>query len=471
MDNLNMEVLNLQSSPTKNTLPDNEKEFTVIARIIAPKPLNLNAFKATMIKAWSIIGKVSTNQLDDNKMAFVFAEEKDLSKVLNNTWTFRDHQTVITWWPPDKAHTDVNLEKARFWVHFFGIPVNFINKENAEAIGNEIGTFIRSDLHSPAQKWRKSLRMQIDLDIHKPLRSTINFACNGGKQILVEVRYERLIDFCHACGRIGHKNPNCTYDKEKKELEDEDNPIGPWLKFEASLIPNPKIAKAKSMSESKMDRKSTGLERPSISNRILAGTLDLHTPTAGKSVSIPEIGPICNVAIIDSCMPDLQNSAVDKTNPLPQKEVQMPVHEKLSGGNDQTGVLSENIKVGEPDNTFSLGNLMGPSIGPVTYPTAYGPNSKEVKSNKRKAQSDLLYNPTDNKMLDPLNPTTQTRPSQSSEIPNSSALDIDHHQKTLIAISHFKKPKLLNLAEHDNYKATEEQLNHYLFELCHGKPK
>ncbi|KAL3647569.1 hypothetical protein CASFOL_008537 [Castilleja foliolosa] len=82
--------------------------------------------------------------------------------------------------------------------------------------------------------------MQIDLDIHKPLRSTINFLCDGGKQILVEVRYERLIDFCHACGRIGHKNPNCTYDKEKKGLEDEDNPIGPWLKFEASLIPSMK---------------------------------------------------------------------------------------------------------------------------------------------------------------------------------------------------------------------------------------
>ncbi|KAL3647568.1 hypothetical protein CASFOL_008536 [Castilleja foliolosa] len=106
-------------------------------------------FKSTMIKAWNITGKVSTNQLGDNKMAFVFAEEKDMSKVLNNTWTFRDHQTVITWWPPDEAQTDVNLEKARFWVHFFGIPVTFINKENAEAIGNEIGTFVRSDLHSP----------------------------------------------------------------------------------------------------------------------------------------------------------------------------------------------------------------------------------------------------------------------------------------------------------------------------------
>ncbi|KAL3655175.1 hypothetical protein CASFOL_000961 [Castilleja foliolosa] len=330
-----------------------------------------------MIKAWNITGKVSTNQLGDNKMAFVFAEEKDMSKVLNNTWTFRDHQTVITWWPPDEAHTDVNLEKARFWLHFFGIAVTYINKENAEAIGNEIGTFIRSDLHSPAQKWRNSLKMQIDLDIHKPLRSTINFTCNGGKQILVEVRYERLIDFCHACGRIGHKNPNCTFDREKKELEAEDNPIGPWLKFEASLIPNPKIARAKSVKEFKMDRNSTSLERPSNPNRISAGTLNFPIPTAGKSVSFPEIGPICNVAIIDSCMPDLQNSTVDKLNTLPQKEFQLLVPEKLSGENAQTGVFSENTKVGEPDNTLCLEILKGQTIGPDTSSTDSGPNMKE----------------------------------------------------------------------------------------------
>ncbi|KAL3623079.1 hypothetical protein CASFOL_031895 [Castilleja foliolosa] len=241
IDSLNLNIINLQKSPPKTLQTENENEITIIAKILAPKPLNLNAFKTTMLKSWNITGKVATNQLGDNKMAFIFAEKRDMEKVLNNTWTFRDHETVIAWWPPDKALAEVDLDTARFWVHIYGIPVSYINVPNVEKLANEIGTFVKTDLHSPAQKWKNSVKIKIDLNINKPLISFLDFTCSGGKKLLLEIRYECLMDFCHTCGRIGHKGLYCSWQGKEDDDGNREGIFGPWMKFEAPHIKNPKF--------------------------------------------------------------------------------------------------------------------------------------------------------------------------------------------------------------------------------------
>ncbi|KAL3640430.1 hypothetical protein CASFOL_015398 [Castilleja foliolosa] len=130
MDSLNLEDLILQThNPDKlDTQTESESENAIITRILAPKPVNVNAFKTTILRAWNISGKITSNTLGDNKMAFIFSDKRDMEKVLNMTWTFRDHQLVIARWPPDKAVDEVNLDVTRFWVHDSKICATFICK-------------------------------------------------------------------------------------------------------------------------------------------------------------------------------------------------------------------------------------------------------------------------------------------------------------------------------------------------------
>ncbi|KAL3634161.1 hypothetical protein CASFOL_021215 [Castilleja foliolosa] len=199
----------------------------------------MNAFKTTITKAWNIPGNVTTNLLQENTMVFVF-NEKDKAKVLNSTWTFRDHQVLIVEWPEEKALHEIEMTKIRFWIHVFGIPAAWIDQEMAENVGNFAGKFVKADLGTLGHKWRKSLRIQIDVDILKPLTTLMLIGHNGRKKILLEIRYERLTDVCYKCGKIGHKSINCP---DNMEGSDESNPnpkYGPWMKAENSHIQNPK---------------------------------------------------------------------------------------------------------------------------------------------------------------------------------------------------------------------------------------
>ncbi|KAL3621816.1 hypothetical protein CASFOL_034302 [Castilleja foliolosa] len=140
-----------------------------------------------MIRAWNITGKIQTNNLGDNIMAFIFSAKNEMEKVSNLTWTFRDYQMVIAKWPPDKALAEIDLDHTSFWVHVYGLPVAHINLTTAAEIGNNIGRFIKADLNSPAQKWKKSVRIQVEININQPLISAMKLSGNGKNQLMVEI--------------------------------------------------------------------------------------------------------------------------------------------------------------------------------------------------------------------------------------------------------------------------------------------
>ncbi|KAL3626524.1 hypothetical protein CASFOL_030073 [Castilleja foliolosa] len=186
---------NHDSDHTATTISEN----TLIARVITQKQLNMKAFKATILRAWNPTKPVSTNILPSNSMAFIFEEEADLNKVLNSSWTFRDHQLIVAKWPPDKPLFEIDLQKITLWVQAFGIPVHYTNASTAEAIGKALGKLIKADLNNPAQRWRKSLRIQVEMDISHPLQSNILLTFTGGSKSLIELSRDELLSNSFPC--------------------------------------------------------------------------------------------------------------------------------------------------------------------------------------------------------------------------------------------------------------------------------
>ncbi|KAL3644212.1 hypothetical protein CASFOL_012144 [Castilleja foliolosa] len=234
--------LHIYCTPSIDIIPEKaENDTTLIARVVTKKIINMNAFKATIIKAWNPNGKVSSNILTNNSVAFIFEEEKDYEKVMNQTWTFRDHNIVTASWLPDKALDEIDLNTTPFWVHASGIPVNCITTMTAIVIGDSVGKFIKADLNSANQRWKKALRIQVSVDVRKLLLSNMVLSVNGRTRILKELRYERLTKICYNCGKLGHKIPNCEEEIEEK-IKVTAN-LGPWLwlKVENTHIPNPKF--------------------------------------------------------------------------------------------------------------------------------------------------------------------------------------------------------------------------------------
>lgn len=79
----------------------------------------------------------------------------------------------------------------------------------------------------------------MDINIFLPLKSSVLIPCHGRSDVLIEIRYERLTDFCFKCGLFGHKIQNSLETSGDVVMDSSTTLLGPWIKAENPLIPNP----------------------------------------------------------------------------------------------------------------------------------------------------------------------------------------------------------------------------------------
>ncbi|KAG8380712.1 hypothetical protein BUALT_Bualt06G0044500 [Buddleja alternifolia] len=217
--------------------------FTIVGKILSDKKFNSGAVKSTILKAWNAKNHVDVNLVEDDKFIFVFQDKEDFSKVINySPWSFRGNLFFLNHWPPEKVIEKVSLDHACFWIQVSNVPVMFINQENISLIGDTVGSFIMSDLTSEKQRWEKSFKTRVTIDLRKPLVDSVTLNPKPGVTINAEIRYERLADFCYSCGMLGHKLSTCTSSiipSNSPSNKASALPFGPWLKAENTLSIKP----------------------------------------------------------------------------------------------------------------------------------------------------------------------------------------------------------------------------------------
>ncbi|KAL3653668.1 hypothetical protein CASFOL_003349 [Castilleja foliolosa] len=274
----------------------------------------------------------------------------------------------------------------------------------ATNIGNFVGSFVKADLSTSAHKWRKSLRIQVDIDISKPLTTVMLIGSNGRKKILLEIRYERLTDICYKCGKIGHKATNCP---DNLEFSDESTPnpkYGPWMKAENSHIQHPKYQVHIPASEREvMDTNEKEMEENKL---ILAKNLDPifmsvdgeGKSTAGKSLSDGGGGA---TTVEEGAVPKAAETAADE---LTETSDKMDICQKIAlkratNGRDE---ILQDICEGTNDlkvengprapscelaitcaNNKEMGKQIGPGldIGPLNHSCKKGPAHSNTDNN------------------------------------------------------------------------------------------
>ncbi|TXG67034.1 hypothetical protein EZV62_008309 [Acer yangbiense] len=80
--------------------------------------------------------------------------------------------------------------------------------------------------------WDKFIRVKVQIDISKPLKRWLRLKLGKAEEIVViGLKYERLPDFCYACGRIGHDIKECIDEEAKKgALDGSPTKYGQWVK-------------------------------------------------------------------------------------------------------------------------------------------------------------------------------------------------------------------------------------------------
>ncbi|KAK3210745.1 hypothetical protein Dsin_015451 [Dipteronia sinensis] len=99
-----------------------------------------------------------------------------------------------------------------------------------------IGEVREIDLEAAKEAGGRFIRVRVIIDVNVPLMRSIRVDLLGnGKITTMLLRYERLLDYCFKCVRLGHSLLDCSADCDNREVTSETNMLlNVWLR---TLIP------------------------------------------------------------------------------------------------------------------------------------------------------------------------------------------------------------------------------------------
>lgn len=136
--------------------------------------------------------------------------EKDREAVLKGgPWSF-DKALLMLKDPGYVQSSQLEFKETQFWVRAYDIPVIAMNMAIAKIIGDVFGRALELD-EEQVMLSAKYLRVRVMVDVTKPLRRGIIMVF-GKTKVWVELKYERLPNFCCTCGWLGHVEIDCEED-------------------------------------------------------------------------------------------------------------------------------------------------------------------------------------------------------------------------------------------------------------------
>lgn len=166
-----------------------------------------------------------------NLFLFKFATMRDKDRILDGgPWAYNNQMLAFCDFNGELRPEEYRFDKAMFWIRISGLTWNLMSMDMAERLGNNIGSLVKVDHSTRRGSWAEDLRIQVTMDITKPLRRFISIARGCGKEdIRGRLTYERLPLFCYVCGIIGHTKMECKKTHSNGE-GGEVKQYGDWLR-------------------------------------------------------------------------------------------------------------------------------------------------------------------------------------------------------------------------------------------------
>ena len=289
------------------------RRFLVLAKILTRKPYSKEAFKRTMTSLWKTDGGVSARSLEYDIFLFTFNEEKDCRRILNmEPWHFDNALVLLKEIGENDSIVWGNWSMAKFWVQILNLPTSGMIKEIGEIIGRCFGQSIEVEADAEGRCNGHFMRIRVLLDTSKPLRRGARIRLGSkGDVVWVDVRYERLPDFCFGCGKIGHGFRECSDPATTTMVMSNSLPYGAWmragggrrnsvvLRQQRADLPNEKVATsaatpvvtpASKSSQNLLISKSPGEKGTEVAGTILLQSNKEILPRTGTSRSSVDFG-------------------------------------------------------------------------------------------------------------------------------------------------------------------------------------
>ena len=205
------------------------EEFVLATKFFTKRVLNTDAIARNFSQLWRSRNDFKIKDLGNHIVLFIFDNKLEADRVLaSQPWSFDKFLVAIQWYEKSTLARDLVFDKVPFWVQVYDIPFRFANKVVAKGICSGIGEVCPSDFS--VMEGGDFMRMQVILDISKPLSCGRKITLDEGSIGWVSFKYERLPNICYWCGYITHSDKDCDlWVDSEGTLPVEARQYGAWL--------------------------------------------------------------------------------------------------------------------------------------------------------------------------------------------------------------------------------------------------
>ncbi|XBI16831.1 hypothetical protein VPH35_059016 [Triticum aestivum] len=184
--------------------------WLALFRVHTTKPFSHAALLSQMRNAWSAAQGVTFNIKGPNLFLVQCHCLGDWRKIMEGgPWLFRRAPVVVQEYDGFSNVNEYRLNRVPVWARIKGLPDGLTQKrELAKKVAAKVGeppftVIVNEGRINPAS----TLRARVFVDVNEPLVRFVPITLKEHKKY--SVFYEKLPDFCFACGRMGHLADEC----------------------------------------------------------------------------------------------------------------------------------------------------------------------------------------------------------------------------------------------------------------------
>uniref|UniRef100_A0A803QQJ5 Reverse transcriptase n=1 Tax=Cannabis sativa TaxID=3483 RepID=A0A803QQJ5_CANSA len=207
-----------------------DDRWCLVGKFLTSRVIDFLSMQHTMASLWQPAKCMFVKELQTNLYLFQFYHETDMQRVIvGSPWTFNKFQLVFERLKKGDDPFTMKLNRLDIWVRLHNLWPGFMSDTVVQNVGNDIGSYVKSDSKNFNGIWRDSLRVRTKINVEKPLKRRMKLKRTDGEWLWTNFKYEFLPTFCFICGIIGHSERFCSriYDTP---LELIGKPYGLWMK-------------------------------------------------------------------------------------------------------------------------------------------------------------------------------------------------------------------------------------------------
>lgn len=204
------------------------QERCLIGKVFSSKAVNRDIFRTHMPRILQAQKQIEIEAAGDNIFIFEFKSPIDRRRALfDGPWHF--FKNLVLFQEPSgfQNASEVLFDEFSLWVQLHNLPVAFMHPNILRRLGEQIGKVEEVDVGEGGCYLGRFARIRVTRKLSLPLQKCLWVSTEEATDdIIIILVYEKLPDFCFACGRIGHVLRDCEDVEAPK-----DNPsFGNWLR-------------------------------------------------------------------------------------------------------------------------------------------------------------------------------------------------------------------------------------------------